>query len=242
MDAVSYSLAAKQKQRIERVNANPDSDSGVLTVPDTIATGETIVVPAGRIAVLPNVQVDGDLVVEGSVFIPSGSTYTITTVNATEIYQDGNQVANDNAVVHNTGDENVGGVKTFTNSPIAPTPTTGMQVANKDYVDTSIAGVDLTGYLQDVGNSLTSAGYVVLSNGLIIQWGLTGTTTDGSTAVTVTFPIAFPNAVFHVSYMKIGNINGTGTGDDRVGTVTLTTFLANAGTVAGNNYYIALGY
>lgn len=85
-------------------------------------------------------------------------------------------------------------------------------------------------------------GYTKLPNGLIIQWGLTGTTSDGGTAVTVTFPIAFPTAVVHVSYMKIGDINGTGSGDDRVGTVTLTNFLANAGTLSGNNYFLAIGY
>lgn len=73
MDPISYGVAAKQKQRIEKVIAEPDSTSGVITVPQVIATGETITVPAGRTAVLPNVQVDGTLNVEGEVFIPSGA-------------------------------------------------------------------------------------------------------------------------------------------------------------------------
>lgn len=73
MDPISYGVAAKQKQRIEKIIAEPDSTSGVITVPQVIATGETITVPAGRTAVLPNVQVDGELVVDGEVFIPSGS-------------------------------------------------------------------------------------------------------------------------------------------------------------------------
>ena len=73
MDPISYGVAAKQKQRIEKVIAEPDSTSGVITVPQVIATGETITVPAGRTAVLPNVQVDGTLVVDGEVFIPSGA-------------------------------------------------------------------------------------------------------------------------------------------------------------------------
>ena len=75
MDAVSYSLASKQAQRIEKFIENPDSTSGIVTVPKTIASGETITIPAGRIAVLPNVQVDGVINIEGEVFIPSGSTY-----------------------------------------------------------------------------------------------------------------------------------------------------------------------
>lgn len=75
MDAVSYSLASKQAQRIEKFIENPDSASGIVTVPKTIASGETITIPTGRVAVLPNVQVDGTLNIEGDVFIPSGATF-----------------------------------------------------------------------------------------------------------------------------------------------------------------------
>lgn len=85
MDPISYGVAAKQKQRIEKVIAEPDSTSGVITVPQVIATGETITVPAGRTAVLPNVQVDGELVVDGEVFIPSGSSYTATNINVSGV-------------------------------------------------------------------------------------------------------------------------------------------------------------
>ena len=74
MDAVSYSHADKQKQRIEKFNANPDSNSGIVTVPKTIGAGESVTVPAGRVAVLPNLQVDGTLNVLGEVFIPAGTT------------------------------------------------------------------------------------------------------------------------------------------------------------------------
>ena len=38
----------------------------------------------------------------------------------------------DSAVVHNTGNETIGGIKTFTSSPIVPTPTTDSQVAYKE--------------------------------------------------------------------------------------------------------------
>lgn len=38
-------------------------------------------------------------------------------------------------VVHNTGAETVAGVKTFSSSPVVPTPTTGIQAANAAYVD-----------------------------------------------------------------------------------------------------------
>ena len=45
--------------------------------------------------------------------------------------------AEDSDVVHDAGNESVDGVKTFTSSPIVPTPTTPTQAANKSYVDST---------------------------------------------------------------------------------------------------------
>ena len=75
MDIISLNEAATANGRIEIINANPDSTSGIVTVPKTIASGETVTIPSGRVAVLPNVQVDGTLNIEGDVFIPSGATF-----------------------------------------------------------------------------------------------------------------------------------------------------------------------
>ncbi len=47
-------------------------------------------------------------------------------------------------MVHNTGAENVGGVKTFTSSPVVPTPTTATQAVNKGYVDNVYQRYDVT--------------------------------------------------------------------------------------------------
>ena len=78
MDAVSYAHSAKQAKRIKKFIANPDSNSGIITVPKVIEAGESVTVPAGRVAVLPNVQIDGEIVVEagGEIFVPSGSVIT----------------------------------------------------------------------------------------------------------------------------------------------------------------------
>lgn len=73
MDIISFNEASTANGRIENFIENPDSSSGVLTVPKTIAAGETITIPAGRVAILPDLQVDGDLVVDGDLFIPTGS-------------------------------------------------------------------------------------------------------------------------------------------------------------------------
>lgn len=47
--------------------------------------------------------------------------------------------ADDSTVVHNTGTETVAGVKTFSSSPIVPTPSTSTQAANKTYVDSAVS-------------------------------------------------------------------------------------------------------
>lgn len=75
MDIISFSEAATANGRIEKFIENPDSNSGIVTVPKVIGAGESVTIPAGRVAVLPNVQIDGTLNVEGEVFIPSGSTF-----------------------------------------------------------------------------------------------------------------------------------------------------------------------
>ena len=73
--------------------------------------------------------------------------------------------ADDSTVVHNTGDEAIAGVKTFSAAPLVPTPTVGIAAANKSYVD-SVAAVgapdassSTKGILQltgDLGGSATS--------------------------------------------------------------------------------------
>ena len=43
--------------------------------------------------------------------------------------------ANDSAIVHNSGNETIAGIKNFSSSPMVPTPSTGTDAANKSYVD-----------------------------------------------------------------------------------------------------------
>ena len=76
MDPISYSKASQQEQRIKKFVAQPDSVSGLVTMPSVVATGEVISIPTGRTVVHPNLQVNGTLDVQGTLFIPSGGTYT----------------------------------------------------------------------------------------------------------------------------------------------------------------------
>ena len=148
MDAISYSYADKQAKRIKKFIENPDSNSGIVTVPKVIGAGENITIPAGRIAVLPNVQVDGTLNVEagGEVFIPAGATLS--------------------KVVETTGNQTIEGVKTFSSSPVVPTPTTGTQVTNKTYVDTKQSKSELA-------YNINTSSFIpnTLSSGAVIERG-----------------------------------------------------------------------
>ena len=64
MDIISLNEAATANGRIEKFNANPDSNSGVLTQPKVIEAGETVTIKSGRQAILTDMVVDGDLVIE----------------------------------------------------------------------------------------------------------------------------------------------------------------------------------
>lgn len=66
MDIISYNEASTANGRIEKFNANPDSNSGILTQPKVIEAGETARIKSGRQAVLADMVVNGDLVIEAN--------------------------------------------------------------------------------------------------------------------------------------------------------------------------------
>ena len=57
MDILSYSLASKVKKWVQKFNANPGSDYGIVTTPTTIDNNETISIPANRQVVVNNMTV-----------------------------------------------------------------------------------------------------------------------------------------------------------------------------------------
>lgn len=149
MDAVAFAKAAKQEQRIKKVIAEPDSVAGLVTVPKLVPTGETVSIPAGRTLVHPNLQVDGTLDIQGTLFIPSGGSASTTLVDATIVKQNGSVVANDSTVVHKTGDETIAGVKTFSNTIIGFSSLRTNGFASFGYGTTD--GI----YLANYGSSIT---------------------------------------------------------------------------------------
>ena len=79
MDIISFNEAATANDRIEKFNANPDSNSGVITQPKIIEAGETVTIKSGRQAILADTIVDGELVIEAGadVFVPAGAVITL---------------------------------------------------------------------------------------------------------------------------------------------------------------------
>lgn len=79
MDIISFNEAATANGRIEKFNANPDSNSGILTQPRVIGAGETVTIKSGRQAILADMVVDGDLVIEADadVLMLAGTVITL---------------------------------------------------------------------------------------------------------------------------------------------------------------------
>ena len=138
MDIISYNEGSTANGRIEKFKANPDSNSGVLTQPKVIEAGETVTIKSGRQAILTDMVVEGDLVIEAGAdvsmlasIVPKSLEDIIDTL--------------DSSIVKLTGDQTIEDVKTFISSPIVPTPTTDFQVATKKYVDDVMGGGAGTG-------------------------------------------------------------------------------------------------
>ena len=78
MDIISLNEAATANGRIEKFNANPDSNSGVLTQPKVIEAGETVTIKSGRQAILADMVVEGDLVIEAGADVSMLASSIIT--------------------------------------------------------------------------------------------------------------------------------------------------------------------
>ena len=187
MDVISFSEAATANSRIEIINANPDSSSGIVTVPKTIASGETVTIPAGRVAVLPNVQIDGVLNIEngGEVFIPSGATFCgvvekVTSTDNAIVRFDGTtgKVQNSGVVIDDSG--NIGsGTQTFNGfggsgfknyiingdmrvaqRGVAPTITTSPTYGKADrFLGYVSEGTSVSGYIEQSLDTNFNSGY-----------------------------------------------------------------------------------
>lgn len=88
--------------------------------------------------------------------------------------------ANDSAVVHNTGAENVAGVKTFTSAPIVPAGAFPESAINGLAADLA-ALVPITRTLT-AGNGLTGGGDLSANRSFVVAWAIVGSSAVGDAA------------------------------------------------------------
>lgn len=85
MDILSYDYADEQKKKIDLFNADPKSISGIVTLPTTIETGETVTIPTGRQAVVNDMTIDGEIVIDGELGVIGGGSLSKTKMITDEI-------------------------------------------------------------------------------------------------------------------------------------------------------------
>lgn len=100
-----------------------------------------------------------------------GAVPTTRTVNGKALSSNINLSASDVNAVATTGNETVAGVKTFSSSPIVPTPTTDTQAANKSYVDGLMAEVaDAMVFKGTLGTKASGATVTSLPSNHTVGW------------------------------------------------------------------------
>lgn len=75
------------------------------------------------------------------------------------------------------------------------------KIASKQYVDDADALKVALSSFTGANQSLASTGYQKLPGGLIIQWGVSNPTINGTSVsnIDITFPIAFPNSLLQIT-------------------------------------------
>ncbi len=152
---------------------------------------------------------DGLITINGGLYV-SGNITLSGTVDGRDVATDGTKLDGIEAAadvtdatnvaaagaVMNTGDETVAGVKTFSSSPIVPTPTTDYQSATKKYVDDNIGSgaVDsVNGYTgvvvldaDDIADGTTNKAYTATEQTKLsgVETGATNIANYRNTAIT----------------------------------------------------------
>lgn len=139
--------------------------------------------------------------------------------------------------VYTIGSQTIGGVKTFSSSPVVPTPTAETQAVNKAYVDAKIALLNFTGLNQ----SLLANGYQKLPGGVIIQWG---SFEPSASSTNVSFPTAFPSVcqIVMLNQLVTGDTGGVDSVPCLSQVPTRTSFVTSQPSSRDKVYWFAVGY
>ncbi|MBB5444660.1 hypothetical protein HDG38_003289 [Paraburkholderia sp. WSM4177] len=98
--------------------------------------------------------------------------------------------------------------------------------------------------LGQFGSSIGSSGYTKLPNGMIFQWSSGVSSGTGSPNLTITFPLAFPNACLGAAAITSGGNTIASVNGLSKTAASLTTYLASSGAITSalGFYIVAIGY
>jgi hypothetical protein len=169
-DRISRAFTSAELQAIQaQIDANTTAITAEATARGTAVTAEA------------TTRASADTALSTSIASEATTARAAEGANATAIATK----ATDSAVVHNTGTETVAGVKTFSSSPVVPTPTTSGQAATKGYADTLI-GASVVSRTLAVGGSVSGATPLDLSKDQIKQFVLAGNAVISASTVAAT--------------------------------------------------------
>lgn len=120
---------------------------------------------------------------------------------------------------------------------------TALMVKQGNGVWSMALGTSVLPYAPQFGSSLAANGYQKLPSGVIIQWGLTASISAGS-SVSVTFPIAFPNACLHAYATPATGVTSSTAATPAVSASPSTTGMTVYcwGSIGMTAHWLAIGY
>ena len=231
---------------------------GIITLPWSMEQDRENQIKANSVHVDDNFNTlltatNGKLEADGSIVptanLPMGShkiTGLATPTNsgdaATKGYVDSRDNTLDATYVKLSGAQTIAGVKTFSSSPIVPTPTTNMQASTKKYVDDGLAGCVKTTGNQTVAGTKTFSGTIVASNKITGSIsgncdGNAGTVTNG--VYTTGNQTIGGTKTFSGTLVASNKITGSISGncDGNAGTVTNGVYTSGNQTIGGTKTF-----
>jgi hypothetical protein len=149
--------------------------------------------------------------------------------------------AADADVVKLAGTQTITGAKTFSTSPVVPTPATSdnsTKAASTAWVRASLGAIFTALGFSAVIGTTGGIAFPSILGGFVFNWGRTGT---GLNSYSVTFPITFPTAIGQMFLTPFGT-DAHGTADLQVTSSSTSGMAISAGTTSVACMYFAIGY
>lgn len=143
-------------------------------------------------------------------------------------------------LAHTIGDETIAGIKTFSSSPLVPTPTTATQVANKAYAD-AVVTIGTTAGTVAAGNDarFTSITATTQAGSYTFALSDAGTCVEGTSASAQTFTIP-PHSSVAFGLGTVIEVFQFGSGQITIAAGAGVTLLSDAGKVNTNAQYATI--